>query len=249
MEINYTNVANPRWADAKNSSIICDVKFDHLKSVVPFGANPNDNEAHARKIFRECVDGKYGEIQAFNAEATVNHLQISDQPPAEFPELIELLKEANLENSSGTIRGQVLIWSSILELMVTRLLDSFFVDHKIADELLDNSSFTFSVQINLAFSLGLISKKQHKVCDNVRIIRNHVAHNWKLNLSMQKLEKALKSLFDLDHSENLIWKDDTDFLIKLVYSPSCASLALELNNRRIKLLDEKRQQFEGDVTK
>lgn len=63
--IKYTDAKNPRWANAQNSSIDCEVKFTHLGDYVLFNANPQDSEAHGQEIYQRCVNGEFGAIDAY----------------------------------------------------------------------------------------------------------------------------------------------------------------------------------------
>jgi len=58
----YTTVKNPVFADARHTLIDCIVKFSGFDEEVPFTASASDMEEHSRKIFEDCVAGKYGEI-------------------------------------------------------------------------------------------------------------------------------------------------------------------------------------------
>jgi len=138
----------------------------------------------------------------------------------------------------------VLVWSSIVELLIRRLVDTFLIEHQITQKLIDGPLFPFSARINTAFSLGLISKSEHKSCDNIRVIRNHVAHRWSVTLDAPKVQSALRSLYDADHSNTLEWIEENEFLIKMVYSGSCAALALRLAERQKAAEDAKRVQLE-----
>lgn len=61
----YTQVTNPRWADAAQSCIDCDVFFEALGQIVPFTASPNDTAEHGRQIYADCVAGVYGPVGAY----------------------------------------------------------------------------------------------------------------------------------------------------------------------------------------
>lgn len=59
----YVQVKNPKWANAENTLIDCEVDFSHLKDeFVPFTADPTDVMEYSQTIFEECVAGQYGEI-------------------------------------------------------------------------------------------------------------------------------------------------------------------------------------------
>ena len=152
MKIAYSSVRNPRWATPDHSVILCLVKFDHLKQEAEFAANPNDSTPHGREIFEDCANGKYGPVGEFETNAERGPaLPPAFEPQLQFfeqwPEVLDFLNEANRENATGTIRGQVLVWSSMIEVLIRRLLSAFLIEHRITRELLDGSQFTFSVQI------------------------------------------------------------------------------------------------------
>ena len=62
----YTQVLNPKWANAEHTAINCDVDFDDLsEQLVPFTAVASGDYEHSHKIFAECVAGQYGEITEY----------------------------------------------------------------------------------------------------------------------------------------------------------------------------------------
>lgn len=66
MEITYSDVTDLVWVDAEHTQIDCTVNFAHLpEDAVRFTASPNDTTAHGRKIFAECLEGKYGDIAEY----------------------------------------------------------------------------------------------------------------------------------------------------------------------------------------
>ena len=57
----YTNVTNPKWANAEHTLIECVVDFvEHGPS--PFGAVASGDLAHTHEIFERCVNGDFGPI-------------------------------------------------------------------------------------------------------------------------------------------------------------------------------------------
>ncbi|MEW2918025.1 hypothetical protein AB1A64_13210 [Ruegeria sp. ANG10] len=235
MKITYSSVRHPVWADAKKSTINCLVKFDHMKGEVPFTANPVDPEPYGREIFQKCASGKCGPVAEYepNIQNADNSIWSTSEDPTfeNWPEILQFVQEANRENSCGTERGQVLVWSSMIETLVFRLLQSFFVEHSLSKEVIDSKDMTFSTAIDLSFCLGLINKKEHRACSNVRTIRNYVAHSWELSLKSRKVQSAIKSLYDANHSTQFEWIDEAEYLIKIVYAGSCGILAMSLANR------------------
>lgn len=63
--MNYTNVTNPKWANAENTMIDCEVTFDEI-GTVPFTANPLDtSNPSSKQIFDQCVAGDYGVVAEY----------------------------------------------------------------------------------------------------------------------------------------------------------------------------------------
>ena len=75
----YTQVFNPRWANAEHTQINCDVDFDDLsEALVPFTAVASGDYPHSHQIFAECVAGNYGEIAEYVAPVVPEYVA----PPA-----------------------------------------------------------------------------------------------------------------------------------------------------------------------
>lgn len=245
MKATYSLVRNPRWASNDRNSINCWVKFNDMKVELPYNAVPNGDTICAQ-IFNECVAGQYGEIAEFdptNEEYRLDNL--SDLAPLNYEGLVleldefhlqnqefdNFLNEANLENATGSLRGQVLVWSSFIEVLVERLIENHLVDHKESRDFLKRPEINFSTKIRLAFSLGLISKQELKTLNNVRDLRNEAAHRWKLDLENGRVRKPLEYLYNTYHSKLYEWIEEPEFLIRNIYTPSCAFLAWELKIR------------------
>lgn len=64
----YSNVANPKWADAEHTTIVVDVIFESLGEMpVKFNASPLDVMDYGREIYADLVEGKYGPIAEHTA--------------------------------------------------------------------------------------------------------------------------------------------------------------------------------------
>ena len=62
----YSDVRSPRWANAENTLIECEVNFDHVpEEWSPFGAVASGDRPHTHEIFADCVAGKYGPIAPY----------------------------------------------------------------------------------------------------------------------------------------------------------------------------------------
>lgn len=62
--MNYTTVQNPKWANAEQTAIDCDVDFDSL-GLSSFTANPDDIYEYSKQIFADCAEGKYGPVAPY----------------------------------------------------------------------------------------------------------------------------------------------------------------------------------------
>ena len=66
MQSQLTSLTNPRWANAEQTMIDCEITTSQFgDEVLPFTASGNDPEAHGRAIFADIVGGKYGPIAEF----------------------------------------------------------------------------------------------------------------------------------------------------------------------------------------
>jgi hypothetical protein len=66
MQSTLTSLTNPRWADAEQTRIDCEITTSQFgDEVLPFTADANDCEPHGRAIFADIVAGAYGEIAEY----------------------------------------------------------------------------------------------------------------------------------------------------------------------------------------
>jgi hypothetical protein len=66
MQATLTSLLNPRWANAEQTMIDCEITTSQFgDEVLPFTASPTDEEAHGRAIFADIVSGKYGLVAEF----------------------------------------------------------------------------------------------------------------------------------------------------------------------------------------
>jgi len=61
---------NPRWANAEQTRISVEAKWEHLESegYLGFGANSDDPEAHGRDLYQRCVAGEFGTVADYVAK-------------------------------------------------------------------------------------------------------------------------------------------------------------------------------------
>jgi hypothetical protein len=66
MQSQLTSLTNPRWANAEQTMIDCEITTSQFgNEVLPFTANATDVEPHGRAIFADIVAGAYGEIAEY----------------------------------------------------------------------------------------------------------------------------------------------------------------------------------------
>jgi hypothetical protein len=68
MQTTLTSVSNPRWLNAEQTRIDCNVTTSQFgDEVLPFTADKFDVEPHGRAIFDALVAGSYGPIAEYVA--------------------------------------------------------------------------------------------------------------------------------------------------------------------------------------
>jgi len=64
--MSYTQVKNPKWANAEQTMINCEVNFNsEAQEFVPFSAVASGDYEYTHQIFAECVAGNYGNIAEY----------------------------------------------------------------------------------------------------------------------------------------------------------------------------------------
>lgn len=83
MQATLTSLTNPRWSNAEQTTIDCEITTSQFgDEVLPFTASQNDVEPHGRAIFADIVAGTYGHIAEYVAppepvQLTVDEAQAS----------------------------------------------------------------------------------------------------------------------------------------------------------------------------
>jgi DNA-binding MltR family transcriptional regulator len=108
---------------------------------------------------------------------------------------IDLLKN---EFKGASDRAIAIVAGAFLDEILTDLLRDFFVPDATSDKkIFDGTGFlsTFSSKIEMAFRLGLISNKEHKILHTIRSIRNEFAHELsELSFSTQSIRARCKNI-------------------------------------------------------
>lgn len=61
-----TSIKNPRWANAEQTAVDCEITTSQFNDeVLPFTASATDSEAHCRIIFNNIITGQYGTIAEY----------------------------------------------------------------------------------------------------------------------------------------------------------------------------------------
>lgn len=253
MKITYSSVSNPRWANAAGTAIDCLVKADHVKFAAPFTASPSDPESHGREIFERCVAGEFGPIADFDASLS-DATTVQEPAPVTsldvpgWPEIGAFLKEINAENARGSYRSVVLVWGSLIDEQLGRILQEFFVDNAKSRDLIWNdahsSAASFSGRMKLALVLGLIDAAEFETCNLIRAVRNAFAHEWNASLANEdfanKIKLKCRRLYDMYSSGTLEWRDDLDYMIRLIFGTASGALACRLSHRFVEAGSERR---------
>lgn len=96
------NVRAPVWVDSKKNSIRVEVMFEGLREWTPFCATVGDGSEHGKKLWEECVAGKYGPVSE-------NYL-ITDQQIAEY-------RVESLNRKRSELLLQATAWESGVRVM------------------------------------------------------------------------------------------------------------------------------------
>ncbi|WP_298976567.1 hypothetical protein [uncultured Roseobacter sp.] len=171
-QIEYVhNISETEVVDSLN----CWVKFNHCKHELPFTASPTDSETHGRNLYKRLRDGEFGEVHPKGSFPSVaSHLMTGPRHIGLKPETISFLHqgltEANLENSRGTPRGIVLVWSALLEIALSEVIRSRLPDANVAK--------TLGGKISQVSKSGFLSDADdYEDLIAIRDIRNQAAHS------------------------------------------------------------------------
>jgi DNA-binding MltR family transcriptional regulator len=100
--------------------------------------------------------------------------------------------------SQSDERGLILALAAFAEEALGDLVEAFLIAGEPAEQLLHGFNAplgTFSARIKMAYSLGLVTKRQHDDLDRLRRIRNEFAHNWEpVSFNDQKVAAHISAL-------------------------------------------------------
>jgi hypothetical protein len=227
MNIEVLSVRNPMWADVDHSAINCRVRFGHLIDEVPFTAALNDSEPHGREIYARCLKGEFGEIGPLSPQMAVT-TPPQAVPPPKMERLQQFLCRANDENAKKSAVGIVSAWSSKLDDVLKHVVDQNARRNSDWIARAKNERMTLNERIEKVVALGLVDQYDEKKLHCLRLVRNQAAHRWDFSLESKDVRTSLSFLYQADHSRHLVFSEDFDYLIRLVYAPSCAMMVMKL---------------------
>lgn len=139
------------------------------------------------------------------------------------------LHDANAENASGTHRGVVLVWASIVDDVLLRILKAHFVEMN-GDQ--RDALFgplgpvgSFSSKTKICFAMGLIARDEMVAIDELRSIRNKFAHKIGVDLTDEELVNRCLSFGSMMTGERMHGDP------KHALTGGCGSLLMLLINR------------------
>lgn len=230
IKIEITSARNPKWANENCTAIDCLVTTNTLRQEFPFTASPNDSEIHGRELFARCLAGDFGVIAPMDAAAKHQNL-LEPRLPPDYSRLQKFLDEVNLENGRKSFRSVVVLWGSYLDNLLDEILETNALHALAAGKPVGKPPATFDARIKRALELGAIAQEDADRCHNIRRIRNAAAHEWELSLATENLLPSLRALYEADHSQLLVFHEDMEFLLQMVYTSSCAMLVMKLIDR------------------
>ena len=222
-QIEYArNVCETKVPDALD----CWVKFNHCKCELPFTAAAWDSEPHGRDLYERLRAGEFGEIHpsgSFDGVARgMNSPREIGLTQDKLSFLGQGLEEANLENSCGTSRGIVLVWSALLEIALSEAIRSR-LPH-------DTVRKTLGGKINQLKENSLFSDADdYEDLMAIRDIRNHAAHSLQFSRFEHLREninvfEAYKRLY-CGYAEAMFHEvNDLLFVVRIVFSSACLGL-------------------------
>jgi len=197
---------------------------------VPFTATPYDTEAHGREIFARCLAGEFGEIAPMEPKLP-QQLMPQSEFSAEYHRLERFILEANRENLRKSFRSVVIVWCSLLDNLLDEMLEAKVLRASGKGKPISKPPSSFGTRIERAYGEGLIDKEEQDRCKAIKLIRNAAAHEWELSLATKDVLLNLRVLYEADHSQQLVFHEDLEFLIQQVYSSSCAMLVMKFTDR------------------
>jgi hypothetical protein len=237
--LNYkvTDFHSLEWSDLDGNMIDGKIKFEHMPDYVPYTLSRFEKP----QLFKECVDGKYGEIAPVSDHRLSiiknnRHEVILESPSIELKETFDFIDSSNKEANTGSNRGFVMHEGTLLELASDRALLKLRESGKIKmkQHIGAIAKIEQGEYVSLAFKIKILS--EFKIIDAVDLekleliksIRNIAAHTFKFDLSSTELVDCLNKLFYANQLENTYVFEkvcsDLPLLLSHAYGVPCYQL-------------------------
>ena len=218
-------VHSPRWQNPEHTSIVCMVKFWHIKVEVPYAALPYMFEEYGIEIWHRCISKEFGEILPYDLNEldkySIKFETIKNEEPVKlysdlFLGIEQFFDVVNKENERQSFRSVGIVWASYLEEALNEAVELYQKANGINVKIKD-----FKDKIDKAYEYNIIDNVGLKRSNLIRKIRNVLAHEWKIE-NDKKLLIYLKEIYELDHSNFWVFIPDLDYLLQMIYSDSCS---------------------------
>lgn len=219
------SVRNPVWSSEDGSTIECLLRSNILVDEISFTASRDDPEPHGREVFERCLAGEFGEIGPLQRRTDGAPLA-SMESAQRNQQIARFLVETNRENARKSYRSVVIVWASLIENLLDQMLEADITRSTTQNGGERKPPSTFAARIERALERRLIDQAEADRCQHISKLRDEAAHDWELTLESPGVLASLSALHAADHAGVLVFHDDLDFLIRLVYSRSCATLSM-----------------------
>lgn len=194
--IRYTSIKNPEWVDTSYQAIICTVKFEHTPQEEEFVATRHDPMPYGREIFERCYNLEFGWI-TIAKEDRIRHLIRIDGEPESYligdvysnsPDAVlqSYIRRHNRENRSGSETGTVIACGSILDHILTRLLEQNGI----------TKSMTLHQRIERVNQENIITYDEYNNLTLMRKIRNDFGHEHEVLLIDEPRKTQCEQLYE-----------------------------------------------------
>jgi len=218
-------VHSPRWQNPEHTSIVCMVKFSHIKMEVPFAALPNAFEEYGKEIWHRCMGKEFGDLLPYDLNElekySIKFETMKYEEPFKlysdpFLGIEQFYDVVNKENERQSFRSVGIVWASYLEDALNDAVELYQKANGINAKIKD-----FKDKIEKAYKYNIIDSDGQKRSNLIRKIRNVLAHEWKIE-NDKKMLTYLKEIYELDHSSFWVFIPDLDYLLQMIYSESCS---------------------------
>ncbi|MCR9663886.1 hypothetical protein [Vibrio parahaemolyticus] len=232
--ISVVSVRDPQYFSEDKTRIRCLARFNHVKGEHLFVAYKYDCEEHGREIWKRCVSGEFGLVRAYDPKDGIQLNLDIPEIPEEYAEFSKFIDKVNEENAKKSFLSVGMLWTSKLDFLVSELLETYFIKCPESKK----KFRTLHDKVNACVDFELLTNSMKTRFDNLRVVRNKLAHEWNISLDDAKLKEALHNLYLQDHAELFEFLEDVDFLLQMIFSGSCCKAAITIKGKTEALKQE-----------